>query len=162
MEILIPGLILVALMVYASTRIKRTAAQAFEEETVETNEFSVFKPEGFLNVLNGDPKYLFEAYTKEFGVESSGDIRRATAHITVMDKRPPDAELTEEGREVLNDVHYRRASGTRTNKGVDLRVDVKEAEKQPDRIYRLEVVSLEDGGELRNKIERMLDSFEIK
>jgi hypothetical protein len=35
MEILIPGLILVALMVYVSTRIKRAAARAFEPENVD-------------------------------------------------------------------------------------------------------------------------------
>ena len=32
MELLIPGLILVALMVYASTKIKKAAAAAFEPE----------------------------------------------------------------------------------------------------------------------------------
>ena len=48
MEILIPGLILVGLMVWVSTRIKRNAAKAFEREEIETAEFSLTKPEGFL------------------------------------------------------------------------------------------------------------------
>src|SRR5687767_8261126 len=53
MELLIPGLILVALMVYASTRIKRTAAAAFDRETVDTEDFIIQKPEGFLHNLHG-------------------------------------------------------------------------------------------------------------
>jgi len=69
LAILIPGLILVALMVYASTRIKRVAAEAFEAETIETDEFAVEKPDGFLNILNRDPALALDAYSREFGVE---------------------------------------------------------------------------------------------
>ena len=54
-------------MVWASTRIKKTAAAAFEAETVETDDFVIKKSDGFLNVINGDPKYAFEAYSKEIG-----------------------------------------------------------------------------------------------
>ena len=51
MEILVPGLILVALMVWLSTRIKRNAAAAFDAERVETEDLIVEKPGGFLHVL---------------------------------------------------------------------------------------------------------------
>lgn len=82
MELLIPGLILVALMVYASTRIKRTAAAAWESETIDTEEFTIEKPAGFLHVLNGDPKFIFEAYSREFGVETAANLRAARAELT--------------------------------------------------------------------------------
>jgi hypothetical protein len=83
MELLIPGLILVALMVWASTRIKRNAAAAFDAETVETGEFAIAKPEGFLHVLNDDSGLAFRAYSKEFGKSGDQDIRQATIEIEV-------------------------------------------------------------------------------
>ena len=57
MEILIIGSLIVALMVYASTKIKRSAAQAFEEETIETDEFYLVKPEGFLNPIGNASEF---------------------------------------------------------------------------------------------------------
>jgi hypothetical protein len=81
MELVIPGLLLVALMVYLSTRIKRNAAQAFEQEIVETDDFSLTKPEGFLHLMNGDPAFVFQAYSKEFGKNGSGEKRQATIDI---------------------------------------------------------------------------------
>ena len=81
MELLIPGLILVALMVYASTKIKRTAAAAFEPETIETDEFSIEKPDGFLNVLNRDPALELDMYSKEFGHEITSDKRQARVEL---------------------------------------------------------------------------------
>jgi hypothetical protein len=83
MEILIPGLILVALMVYASTKIKKRAAAAFEAETVETETYSIDKPEGFLHVI-GSEKHLFEAYSREFGSNEYAGNRRATIEIDVI------------------------------------------------------------------------------
>ena len=82
MELLIPGLILVALMVWASTRIKKTAAAAFDAETIETAEYSIRKPEGFLHVL-GDTKHELTAYSREFCEETSKD-RRANIEIDVF------------------------------------------------------------------------------
>ncbi len=85
MELLIPGLILVALMAYASTRIKRSAARAFESETIETDEFVIQKPEGFLNVLNGDPKFAFESYSKPYGQEPAQEFRQCTAKLRIIE-----------------------------------------------------------------------------
>ena len=81
MELLIPGLVLVALMVWASTRIKKNAAAAFDMETVETDEFSIRKPEGFLHVLNDDSGFAFRSYSKEFGKVGNKDVRAATIEI---------------------------------------------------------------------------------
>jgi hypothetical protein len=81
MELLIPGLILVALMIWASTRIKRNAAAAFDAETVETADFVINKPDGFLHVLNDDSGLAFRAYSKEFGKVGNRDVRQATIEI---------------------------------------------------------------------------------
>ena len=81
MEILIPGLILVALMVWLSTRIKRNAAAAFDAERIETEDLIVEKPEGFLHVLNDDSGLLFRAYSKDFGMVGRRDMRQATIEV---------------------------------------------------------------------------------
>jgi hypothetical protein len=81
MELLIPGLVLVAIMVWASTRIKRNAAAAFDAERVETGDFVLEKPEGFLHVLNDNTGLLFRAYSKEFGTVGQSDLRQATIEV---------------------------------------------------------------------------------
>src|SRR6187399_163340 len=107
MELLIPGLILVALMVYASTRIKKIAAKAFEAETIETADFVIKKPEGFLNVINGDPRYAFEAYSKEFGGPGAEEFRKGTATLTVHEGTTSEAvaaEILESGITKVADI----------------------------------------------------------
>lgn len=96
MELLIPGLILVALMVYASTRIKQSAARAFEAEVIEDPDFTLRKPEGFLHRINGVSSFAFEAYSKEFGPESADNVRAATAVVAVYDSTGIDEALEEE------------------------------------------------------------------
>ena len=81
MELLIPGLLLVALMVYASTKIKKAAAAAYEPESIETDRFAITKPEGMINPVNDDSPYLFEAYTKDFGVDDQKNERQVTAFV---------------------------------------------------------------------------------
>jgi hypothetical protein len=88
MEILIPGLILVALMVYVSTRIKRTAADAYEQERVETDDFAVSKPEGFIIIVNDDPNVLFAAYSKEYGTEEADVFRQVAAEVRIHKDLP--------------------------------------------------------------------------
>ena len=80
MELLITGLILVALMAYASTRIKKRAAEAYLEEKVETDDFTIRKPEGFLHVV-GDDEHAFRAYSKDYGIDDNAQHRRATIEV---------------------------------------------------------------------------------
>ncbi|MEO6333979.1 MAG: hypothetical protein ABIO91_03270 [Pyrinomonadaceae bacterium] len=89
MELLIPGLLLVALMVWASTKIKKQASDAFEAEFVETDNYSLQKPDGFLHVLGTDEHELF-AYSKDFGKADSSGTRQATIEIDVF----PSISLT--------------------------------------------------------------------
>lgn len=83
MELLIPGLILVALMVWASTKIKRNAAAAFEPETIETDEFVIKKPDGFLHVVNDESRLAFRAYSKEYGKNELNGDRQATIEASI-------------------------------------------------------------------------------
>src|SRR3954471_8994910 len=107
MELLIPGLILVGLMVYASTRIKRNAAQAFEQETIETADYILTKPAGMLQVINGDPTLAFEAYSKEIGTVGRKDFRIVTATIRILDAQLQNmGEKLAEFNEVIGDQHY--------------------------------------------------------
>jgi hypothetical protein len=166
MEILIAGVILVAFMAYASTRIKRSAARAFEAETVETHQFVIKKPDGFLNVINGDPQFAFEAYSKEFGTGDASAIRLGTATIKVSDAGSGPAvvgtEIASDIKEVVGEKHYRLVEGKRVNKEIDLRVLYKIAESQ-GKVFVLEITALPEApDEFSHKIESMLDSFEIK
>ena len=171
MELLIPGLILVALMVYASTRIKRTAAQAFEAETVETDQFVIAKPEGFLNVLNGDPQYAFEAYSKDFGDDEEKSVRAATSHLQVYAGTGVEDRvnaITGSGfdkvndiAEVIGDVHYRLIEGRRTDGKSPARIFYKLAERA-SKTFELKVEALDSVPETMRRAEALLDSFEIK
>lgn len=83
MELLIPGLILVALMVWASTKIKKTAADAFEPELIKTDDYSLQKPEGFLHVI-GNEDHEFMAYSKDYGKGDKIGTRQATIELDVL------------------------------------------------------------------------------
>ena len=98
MELLIPGLILVALMVYASTRIKRSASRAFDEERITGKGFSLTKPEGFLHRIDNESEYEFEAYSKDFGTGTAEDIRAATAVMIISDLALEQAVSAEQAR----------------------------------------------------------------
>ena len=84
MEILIFGVILVALMVFVSTKIKKSAARAFEPEMIETEDFRIIKPQGFINPVNEDSAAAFEAYTKELGENDAKNFRQAQANLRVI------------------------------------------------------------------------------
>lgn len=168
MELLIPGLIIVALMVYASTRIKKTAAAAFEAEEIETDEFFIQKPTGFLHNLNGDPKYLFEAYSKEFS--KADDKRRAgTATITKIANARLDViakELSNKSKthddisEIIDGQKYRLLTASNIDGESKIETSFKLAENK-GAVYKLEVVALD---EMANEpwVETFIDSFRVK
>jgi hypothetical protein len=93
MELLIPGLILVALMVYASTRIKRSVARAFESEKFENAEFSIVKPDGFLIPIEDETAGRFNALSREFGKDDYDGVRCVAAAVKVVPSAEREAEL---------------------------------------------------------------------
>ena len=168
MELLIPGLLLVALMVWASTRIKKTAAAAFDAETIETDEFLIQKPEGFLHNLNGDPKYIFEAYSKDYS-KANDKLRAGTATITRMENTKLETVANEmlqsndsvdHGTEKLNEDRYHHFERLKRVDGVNTEISYKLVEKNWN-VYRLEITAIE---EFRNSqwVETFSDSFRVK
>ncbi len=82
MEILIIGGAVVLIMVFISTQIKKSAARAFEPETIDTTEFRIVKPRGFLHPLRENSEYLFEAYSKEYGDREERNFWKAQIYLT--------------------------------------------------------------------------------
>lgn len=83
MEIWFVGIIVVALMIYASTKIKKSAATAYEPEEIEAEDYRLTKPAGYLHPFKDDSTFAFEAYTKEFGDEESKNFRRSRATLKI-------------------------------------------------------------------------------
>ena len=170
MEILIIGLFLVALMVYASTRIKRTAAEAFNAERIETDDFIIEKPDGFLNVLNHDPSLEFDAYSKEFGADDASGFRAARAELT---KRPEtldraakeikaEIEAASDVSEIVDGHKYRVLEGRSDEKGIAFREIYKLVEKD-GHVFAMKLKMLVGvDADIIKRAELMLASFEIK
>jgi hypothetical protein len=170
MEILIAGIILVALMVWASTRIKRSAAAAFGAETIETPQFTIQKPDGWLSVIEPRDSHLFEAYTKDFGAAPNENVRLGNACVDVAEgtideiagREMSDGDVTDDIREVVADRHYRIVEMARTEDDLD-RVEWLKFADAEGKVYTFRVkVLAETTAEFRRDIESMVDSFEIK
>lgn len=166
MELLIPGLIIVALMVYASTRIKRTAAAAFDEETIETDDFVIKKPSGFLHNLNGDPKYVFEAYSKGFS-EDNPKLRTGTATVKIVKDSTLDGvakTLTSAGAalqssEVVDGRHYRTFEEKKKDGDAEIFICRKIGESGSS-VMQLDVTAVDE--DASPWVETFIDSFRVK
>ncbi len=171
MELLIPGLILVALMVYASTKIKKTAAAAFEPETIETDEFVIEKPEGFLNVLNHDPALDLDMYSRDFGVENNANVRQARIEMRhyrvctineAIKMIKENATIKSDIAEIINERKYRLVEAERIEKGIGYREIYKLTENGPD-VFELKAIVLEDASdEISQKADGIVLSFIVK
>ncbi|MEO7660300.1 MAG: hypothetical protein ABIV48_11860 [Pyrinomonadaceae bacterium] len=171
MELLIPGLILVALMVYASTRIKKTAALAFESESIDTEKFLIEKPEGFLSVINGDPALAFEAYSKEFGGDGAEDIKQARVEIrflqntdirTAASAIKSSSAVVTDISEKIGDKLYRLVEAERSEKGIGLLEFYKIAQSSTG-VLELKVITLEETDPaIAKKVAEIIKSFTVK
>lgn len=164
MELLIPGLLLVAFMVWASTRIKKNAAAAFDAETIEANEFIIQKPEGFLHNLNGSPKYIFEAYSKDFS-KANDKLRVGTATITriadmtldqVISGLSETDDLIDEGNETLQETAYHRLRRSDDETEISYKLTERDGN-----IYKLEITAIGDAAN-DQWVETFFDSFRVK
>ena len=169
--ILIPGLILVGLMIWASTRIKRNAAMAFEREVIEAPDYSLTKPEGFLSIIDPPDGLLFSAYSKDFGRNESERFRRASAEL----RRLPDTQLPEVVKQAASDaaeiiseqtgvIGGRKCANIvveRLEQGVPLESHYKLV-AGPGSVYQLVVNVLpEHKEEWQPKIDEILSSFSL-
>lgn len=172
MELLIPGLILVALMVYASTKIKKNAARAYEAETIETPEFSIVKPEGFICPVDHDDKLVFVANSKEYGRDQADDMRQASAEIRAfVDANIDDicerakinsVWVVSEDIGILNGAKSCRVETERIDGEITLNA-IHKIVAGNGKIYDLTITVLPEYKEdYSRKIDEMLDSFALK
>ncbi len=168
MEILIPGLLLVALMVYASTKIKENAAAAYEQETVEKDQFSILKPDGMIIPVESENDVLFEAFSKDFGVDEAGEVRQIAADVRRHEGADIDnlklSILPDNGevREIVGKIGEQRTiqlEFLRYEKNVEIRETVKLVQTN-DAVAELRIYSLTNHDDIiLSKVEQMLDSF---
>jgi hypothetical protein len=170
MEILIIGGAIVALMVWASTRIKRSAAEAFEEEAVERDEFSLVKPEGFLAPVEPEDFLAFYAYSKEFGEEDKAEKSRQSliklnvqagrnvTEIVKDTKKSFDAVLSEENA----DENTFLLTGKKRENDVE-KLFYHKIVARGEKVYDLEMSVLADYKEkYEEKAEKLLENFCVK
>ena len=168
MEILIIGGIIVALMVYTSTRIKRSAAQAYQEEMIETDEFFLVKPEGFLNPIRNESEFAFEAYSKDYGEDDAEKIRQALVTLQVF----TDKKFTEVCKnakqsvdKILSEEKVSKGTfmlkGAKTEKNVETEIYNKII-GDGQKIFDLKVSVLSDSQEVyTERIDKLIESFRI-
>lgn len=174
MEILIIGVLFVALMVFVSTKIKKSAARAFEREEIETADFRLSKPDNLMHPLREKSEYAFEAYSKDFGDGDARSIWRAHALLRTIpgsDSAAVRAEIREEADRVVADGKAGEDSGTylletlRTPEDEHLRHEFWKIveDRKNDRIYQLRVSVLEAHLEqYAEKAREMIESFRLK
>ncbi|MCU1287779.1 MAG: hypothetical protein JWN60_8 [Acidobacteria bacterium] len=174
MEILIIGGALVALMVYVSTKVKKSAESAYERELFETEKFSIIKPENFINPLNENSEYVFTAYSKDFGKADAEELRQAQVNLRVytnadFEEICRNAKLTaekiiSEERSKKEDEKLYFVSGEKSANGIQIETlyTIMESRKRPE-IYELEISILSYCKEsYSNAVNELLGSFTLK
>ena len=157
-------------MVYTSTKIKKSAAAAFAEETIETDEFSFIKPGDFLSPVKNEDFLAFYAYSKEYGEEENAEksrqgliklkvlAGRSLAEIGKDIKASFDETLTEEshGENTL------LLTGLSSEKDLETLYYHKLIAKN-EQVFDLEMTVLKDYEEkYEEKAEKLLASFRVK
>ncbi|MBK9163774.1 MAG: hypothetical protein IPM21_07665 [Acidobacteria bacterium] len=172
MEILIVGSILVALMVWASTKIKRDAAAAYDEELIEGEGFTLTKPAGFIHMLNDDSGVTFRANSRDFGTGDATEKYQATIAVERHEGRELDAlaaEIKESATEVLSDEKFIalerrnvRLELSAIEDDIQLRRFVRLAESD-GAIFELRADVLEEiSTEHEKAIENLISGFDVK
>jgi hypothetical protein len=172
MEILIIGLIIVALMAYTSTKIKKAAREAFEPETVSGEGYSIAKPEGYMLPGRDDKDaFEFEIVSKEFGSGECGKRRRVSLTLNISngdsltglqkEMRSQLTDITED--ELLKDSQKTTLSmaGNRELDACPVRIFMRSFARN-GKIYRFEATATkEDIEEHEENIRAMFDSIII-
>jgi len=172
MEILIIGGFVVALMIVVSTRIKKSAAEAYEAEIVETEKFKIYKPDGFIHPLNDD--FPFEANSKEYGKNEASKFRQARTVLHIINNLD-FKNVCENAKKTTGKINSKRYV---ENSPAGQRIFLLEGESVEDtvktlvfwkviedngKIYELRAAVIESySEEFTEKIKLMLESFTVK
>ena len=171
MEILIIGLIIVALMAYTSTKIKKAAREAFEPETVSGDGYSITKSEGYMVPARDDNSQIeFEIVSKEFGGGECSKRRRVSLTLSISsgglagvrkELRRQLTEITEDELSKDSQKTTLAITGDRELYGCPVRIFMRGFDRG-GKIYRFEAVAtLEDIEDNEENIKAMLDSILI-
>ena len=176
MEILIVGAILVAVMVAVSTKIKKSAANAYIEETIKTDDFIIVKPDGFIHPLNENSKHAFAAHSKEMGKAEAEEFYQAEVKIKAFS----DTSFDEATKKIKLSGNKILSEKTLDDPPQNQRICFLETEEtknktkifsfwkiveniQKGKIYELQIRVLEDfRDEYRERIDKMLESFAVR
>jgi hypothetical protein len=176
MEIFIVGLILVALMVYASTKIKKVAAEAFERETIEAEDFTISKPKGFIHPFNETSAFAFEAYTKDFGAEPASDFKQSRATLRIISDSTFEA-VCKDAKKSADKILSKNYVGNAPEGQKIFLMESEKAEKevsfftfwkiiesrQRKKIYEFRVSVLEDNREkFEDETSELIETFTVK
>jgi hypothetical protein len=148
MEILIIGVILVIVMAYVSTKIKKAANEAYEQENFESEHFRIIKPDGFIIPIKNESAFLFEAYSKDLGEELiEEDFYQCQATVTEKTGIEAGTKVVEAER-LEKGISFKTFSKTLNNK---------------NNSYTLEIIVLPEYQEkYQERINLMLESFSLK
>lgn len=149
MEILIIGVIFVALMAYISTRIKKAAKEAYEEEIIETEYFTIKKPEGFIVPVKDKSEFVFETYSKDFAEDEAEKFNQCWATVKEKDGIEYDSKTLETEK---------------IEENITIKVFVKTLiNNNLDKSFELEIFVLPDYYEqYSDRIKSLSDSFMLK
>jgi hypothetical protein len=150
MEILIIGVILVAIMAYVSTKIKNAAKEAYNQENFENEYFTILKPEGFIIPVKVSSEFLFETYSKDLGEEIiEEEFYQCRATVTEKAGIEVETELLET-EESENGLSFKTFSKTLVNQNLK-------------KSFNLKIFVLPEYQEkYTNEINLMLGSFTLK
>ena len=176
MEIWIIGLIFVALMVFVSTRIKKSAARAYEREEIKTEKFNIIKPDDLVHPLRDKSEFAFEAYSNDYGEGEARSIWRASAQMRILSdtdfrtvrtniKKSADKVVSEEIEEnAPTGQKIRLLETERIEDEINRHEFWKIVEDTKSRkIYELKVSVLENYSEqYLEKVREMVESFTVK
>lgn len=174
MEILIIGGALVALMVYVSTRVKNSAASAYEREKIETEDFSIIKPAEFISPFSENSEYAFNALSRDFGNDEAEEFRQAQANLSVY----PNTNFEEIRRNALQLIGKTLSEetsdsvaekvclliGEKAENAVETEVFYKIVEsKTQNKIYELKISVLSEFKETyAAAVNELINGFEVK
>ncbi len=158
-----------ATLFYISSRVRRAAREAFESETVERDEFVIVKPEGFINPINDESAFAFEAYSKDFGKgEAAENLRQTQIFVSVFDGKSL-SEVCEEAKnagEVLPESDENtcliKTEETLENAPAYKFCKIVES-RERQKVYELKILVLQDAlADYQNRIDETLASFRLK
>jgi hypothetical protein len=134
--------IFIGVLMLIKTFVKKAANEAFEEELVETDEFTLTKPEGYLTPVDKQ----FEAYSRDWS--EGGNFRKSWAKLNILDGiKKNSKKQTEYNSKDIDIIELKRIIGDEKRKQTfELTVSVVKEHKD----------------EYLAKANAMLDSFRLK